>query len=254
MFATASGKLKALTELTGNLTVRQKVALGGAGALTPIILNLLVVDATRSLRELTLLVVAGYLLKVISLFYLGGMTAALHRQEQDPLRVFELGIVAPALLTTFINGSRAEKHNEQPPNPAAVAQALTWLLPSDLIAAEVGGQQVYSFRQAPPETIAQQFLRGLVGQASRGPWFVCLRPMELGLADANRLADDLRRRLRVSARVYNADGGPSGRPGGGTAYTVVIADWTTEDAARAIGQQAREHGVANVFEWMRPAQ
>jgi hypothetical protein len=252
MFATASGKLRALTELT-NLTVRQKIALGGAGALTPIILNLLVVDASRSLREITFIVAIGYVLKVVSLFYLGGMTAALHRQEHDPLRVFELGIVAPALLTTFINGSRAEKHDDAPPKAAAVASALTWLLPPDLVAAEIG-QPVYSFRRIPQETIAQQFIRGLVGQTTRGSWFVCLRPTELGLADATRVVDELRRRFSLSARVYSADGGPSGRAGAANTYTVVLADWTSEDGARTIGQRLREQGVANAFEWMRPSQ
>jgi len=259
MLATASGKLRALNELrtsvalAKSLTMKQKIALGGVGALTPILLNLAVVDAP-TLSNVTLAVIAGYVLKVVILFYVGGMTAALHRKEEDPIRIFELGIVAPALLTTLINGAYREKHNyESPSQPAAVSDALKWLLPSELVAAETTNQPrtVYSFHQAPPEPLAQQFLRGLVGQTTtRGPWFVCIRPTELGLAAAEAMVNDLRSRYDVSARIYHADGGPSSRPG---AYTVVVADWTNDATARAIGQNLRDKGVPNVFEWMRPS-
>ena len=79
---------------------------------------------------------------------------------------------------------------------------------------------------------------------------MCVRPTELGLADAQTMVNDLRSRFGVSARIYYADGGPSSRPG---TYTVVVADWTNAATARVIGQNLRDRGVSNVFEWMRPS-
>ena len=90
------------------MTTQKKVFIGGLGALTPIIINLLVIDLTVLFVNLTVLAVFGYLLRVTVLFYLGGLVAYLHKDEKSPLKIFEFGIIAPALLTALINANNVE--------------------------------------------------------------------------------------------------------------------------------------------------
>src|SRR5437016_3114346 len=77
---------------------------GGAGALAPILLNLLVVDLVGVFRELAWPVVTGYAVKVLILFVIGGLWAAMHRAEVEPVKLFQMGIVAPAIILSTNNG------------------------------------------------------------------------------------------------------------------------------------------------------
>jgi hypothetical protein len=77
---------------------------GGLGALAPTVVSLLVVDLEPVLSKLTALAVVGLGVKVLVLFLIGGLWAWLHKTESVHLRVFEIGIVAPATILTFQNG------------------------------------------------------------------------------------------------------------------------------------------------------
>lgn len=54
------------------MKTHQKILIGGLGALTPTILNLLVIDLKALLLDLSPLPFLGYFIKVGILFYLGG--------------------------------------------------------------------------------------------------------------------------------------------------------------------------------------
>src|SRR5262245_53573172 len=86
----------------------RKVLIGGFGALTPIVLNLLIVDLETVWLKVTVFAALGYFIRVVTLFYLGGMFAWLHKREDNPVKLFELGIVAPALVTGVLNGAAAK--------------------------------------------------------------------------------------------------------------------------------------------------
>jgi hypothetical protein len=223
-------------------TSTHKLLFGGAGALTPILLNLLVVDAATVFRNVTLVVVAGYCLKVLILIYLGGIVAWLHQKETDPLRLFELGIVAPALLTALVNGTRSAPAGV-PDAAAAAVSKVAWILPHELFA-QVPGLEVptYSFNAAPPETVKEQFVRGFIGSTTRGQWFVCVRRDFSSLADAVVEMRRLRMQRGIPARIYRPGGGPSPR------FTIVVADWVSEESAERLGADLRRGGV-DVFEW-----
>ena len=94
------------------LSVRNKIFIGGLGALTPIIMNLLVVDLEKLLIQLTPLVVFAYLIKVLILFYIGGMVAFLNKDENKPIKLFQLGIYAPALIIAFMNTNPLQPNTE----------------------------------------------------------------------------------------------------------------------------------------------
>ena len=80
----------------------KKVLLGGVGALTPIILNLMAV-AVVLLLDNEIATTIGYVVRVIVLFYLGGIVAYLHTDEKSPIKLFELGVAAPAIITAMMN-------------------------------------------------------------------------------------------------------------------------------------------------------
>ncbi len=87
------------------LTTRDKIFIGGLGALTPIIMNLLVVDLEKLLISLTIISVIAYFIKVVLLFYIGGIVAFLNKDENKPIKLFQLGIYAPAMIIAFMNSN-----------------------------------------------------------------------------------------------------------------------------------------------------
>lgn len=64
------------------MKTRQKIIIGGLGALTPIIMNLLVVDINVLVINLTIFAFIGYAIRVVILFYIGGLVAFLHKNEK----------------------------------------------------------------------------------------------------------------------------------------------------------------------------
>jgi hypothetical protein len=147
----------------------KKIFIGGLGALTPILMNLLVVDFRALQVNITTYSVIGYILRVIILFYLGGLIAFFHKDEKSPVKLFQLGIAAPALITAFINAGNVEV-------PKATAQgsgtpiSIGMLIPS----AYAQTSQPLEIRKFShlEESQAQQLFRGLTGSISQKVWFV----------------------------------------------------------------------------------
>lgn len=138
------------------MSTKKKIMIGGLGALTPIILNLLAVDYKLIFINITLAVFLGYAVKVIILFYLGGLVAYLHKNENSPVKIFELGIVAPALVTTLLNSANIRVNQPVP-------KEHTRLLQVPPVMAQTNIQKSINTFQKPQESVIQQFWRGLTG-------------------------------------------------------------------------------------------
>jgi hypothetical protein len=85
----------------------QRFAIGGLGGLLPLIVSFLSFDPATVITYLDTLppgVYVGYLIKTIVLFALGGTLAALS-ESATPWTLVQLGIAAPALITSYINGA-----------------------------------------------------------------------------------------------------------------------------------------------------
>ncbi len=102
------------------LSSRKRFLWGGLGALAPILLSLTMLDIStleRYVNELhgaeMQLRLAGYSIRLVLLFLLGGIWASLHRLENDPRKLFQLGIVAPAMITAMINTNNAIPGNTE---------------------------------------------------------------------------------------------------------------------------------------------
>ncbi len=87
------------------MTSHKRFLLGGGGALMPVLVSFLAVDIGAALDNqvnLTTGNIIGFSLRYIILFIVGGFVAYLHEDEQKPFKLFELGIAAPALITSLI--------------------------------------------------------------------------------------------------------------------------------------------------------
>jgi len=96
------------------LKTRDKIFIGGLGALTPIVMNLLMVDLEKLLINITLIAVVAYMIKVGILFYIGGIIAFLNKDENKPIKLFQLGIYAPAMIIAFMNSNPLDSNATKP--------------------------------------------------------------------------------------------------------------------------------------------
>ena len=185
------------------LTNHTKILIGGVGALTPIVLNLVVVDLKTTLTNLTVVVLLGYLLRVVVLFYLGGLVAYFHKGEKSALKLFELGIVAPALITALMNGTtnvpNARASYTPPAAAVGVMDALDVFTPTVYAQTKPPEVKKYSL---PKESVTAQLWRGISGNNNERAWFVVA-----GTYEANQLekARALVRRIQQSAPGYNPE-------------------------------------------------
>lgn len=135
------------------MTPRDRIAIGGLGGMTPVIMNLLVVDMVSTLASVTLIVGLAYMLRVLAMVAAGGIVGWLHEDELKPSKVFQLGMVAPALLTGLMNGAALRVDSVQHGQQAG-------LLAATVRAAE---QAPVVTADVPQETIGQQVFRGAFG-------------------------------------------------------------------------------------------
>lgn len=213
----------------------QKVMVGGLGALMPIVVNLLVVDLHVLFLDLTLVAFLAYLVRVIILFCLGGIVAFLHTDENSPLKLFQLGLAAPALITGLLNGAQIEV--PKAPLPAhAEPSASTYFVPL-VYAQTTRGTEVKTF-SLPKETLGEQVQRGLIGSVPTRVWFV--------IAGSYSSQENAER----SAKQIEREFGPKGfkpvvyAPYGGNPYwAVVIGSNLTSQEAQQLRQRAITAGL-----------
>jgi hypothetical protein len=94
--------------------------IGGGGALLPLLVTLLAVDIGPMIDNaphLTIGTYVGAAIRYLVLFTIGGIVAALNSDEVQPIKLVQLGIAAPALISTYVNA--------QPPKPLSVQTATT---------------------------------------------------------------------------------------------------------------------------------
>lgn len=226
------------------LTTRQRVLYGGLGALTPILLNLIVVDIHTVLQDLNGLTLAGYLIRVGALFALGGMVAMLNQDEEKPSRIFQLGISAPALAMALINGGglASETVNASVRQAAVVAPAPvgSWFFIPTVHAQEREPRREIRVFARAEETAVQQLYRGLFGIRGHQNNFVIVAAYP-----AKGKAEEAARRIDgesgLSAELYS-------HPANELFYVVVGADLSDGEAV-AVLRKARDAGFGSAYAW-----
>lgn len=223
----------------------KKILIGGLGALTPIIMNLLVIDLEVLLLNLTLYAVLGYTIRVIILFYLGGMTAFLHKDEDSPVKIFELGIVAPALITALINAGQIDVPKVALPETAekmSTIQLVSSAYAQSPQEKDTTRIEIRTFAR-PEETTWQQLKRGFFGWRPQKLYFVVVGTYE-NEEDAKKQVDQIKQATQDFKpsifAPYSAE----------RKYAVVIGDYLTRLEAEKIKEKAISSGYfAEPFIW-----
>jgi hypothetical protein len=78
--------------------------IGGFGSILPALLNLYFVDPRTTFVAVNFGVLAGYLIRNLIGYCLGGLSVCFDKVERDPWTLIRLGIAAPALFAAMING------------------------------------------------------------------------------------------------------------------------------------------------------
>lgn len=227
-------------------SIRTKFLIGGVGGIAPVLMNLVVIDLETLLIDLTALAVVSYLIRVAALFAIGGLVAVLNRTETDPLKLFQLGIAAPALITAFINGSNVtlpKKVSDQPVSDAKTSLFPT-IAPISSAYAQPGAQNEIKQFSFPKETATQQISRGLLGTLPKNVWFVIVGSHPK-LEDAQRQAQQIRDQ-GFAADVYAPYGG-------NPYYAVVIGAQMTYADAQRLRSKALNAGLAKAYLWTFPS-
>jgi hypothetical protein len=111
--------------------------IGGAGALLPLLVTLLAADLPGIIDhygDYTLGTYVGTVLRYVILFAAGGIVAALNSDESSPIKLVQLGIAVPALISSYVN-AQAPTTSRQPVRGAMsifVAPAKALELPAHL--------------------------------------------------------------------------------------------------------------------------
>lgn len=88
------------------MTAIKRFWIGGGGALLPLLITLIGADLAVLIDQhdqLSSGMIIGAGIRYLCLFILGGIVAALHTDERKPLKLVQLGIAAPALVTSYIS-------------------------------------------------------------------------------------------------------------------------------------------------------
>lgn len=168
------------------MSVMQRFFIACLGALTPIITNLLVVDLNTTLNNLHVIDGITYSIRLIALCLAACIVVFLDSDESRPAKLFQLGIMAPALLTSLINGAAISiRANTQA--PASVASAPPQKMGFSLLTAPAYAESMP--KAAPPASspltissknclvpaelsTTQQVLKGLIGLVPDNKWYI----------------------------------------------------------------------------------
>jgi hypothetical protein len=217
----------------------QRFYIACLGALTPIITNLLVVDLNTSLSNLHIIDGVTYAVRLFALCAAACVVVFLNSDEQRPVKLFQLGIMAPALLTSIINGAAISiKASGQGPQSSAVQttvpqkSSLFFLVGSAFAQASPVPQPSAA---APTDCLlpaelstTQQIFKGLIGLVPDNKWYVVVGSYGT-LPAAVDDAAQIRARFgtKYSVSICKPLGGPDAQ------YRVVIGEnLTYADGAR----------------------
>jgi len=156
------------------MDLKQRLFIGCLGALAPILVNLYVVDFQTVLPNVLPLEALSYAVRLVALCLSACLVVYLNSDEARPVKLFQLGVMAPAMLTSMLNGAAIANKTPSAAPPAAPAH--TWLLvpeanaqPSPSPPAEA---PVLDCTKQQDPSVSQQILKGLVGISPGNQWFV----------------------------------------------------------------------------------
>lgn len=236
----------ATKKATNTLPDKTRMIIGGIGGIAPLIISLLVVDVVALVNDLALMDAIGLAVRCLVLIFIGAMVGYLHNSEYEPFKVFQLGIAAPALLTTAINGysvvgpSAGLKEMKTSAYQSIPDKRFSMNFISSAHAEEPEFRGKFINRNAfkqPKVTNFERFMHGLIGKriSSKGDdWYV--------ITGSHRDYEQAREQiLQINTKQY---AGKIYRPGNDSDfYAVAIGANLTLAEAKKLRQRAIRKGL-----------
>jgi len=224
------------------LDTKTRITIGALGGISPIIISLLVVDITRLFSETGVMDGIGLSIRFLVLIFIGGLIGYLHTKEEEPFKLFQLGIAAPALLTTAINGNSISNQTYLKEHSA---DAEYHFFMKSAYAAEADYKNQTLFKQARV-TQTQLFLRGLIGTklfSEDDDWYVIVGSHKE--ISAAKLQVESIKTMHYKAKIYK----PSTDRG---YFTVAIGTNLDFEEAKQLKAKAIKNGLPeDTFLWKR---
>jgi hypothetical protein len=211
---------------------QKRFLIAGAGAIGPLLVNLTVLDLRTLFLGITALVLISYVIRQAALFAIGGVVGLLNK-EDDALKLFQIGIAAPALLTALLNANQVRLPSVSAPPAPSSSSGPTGALISSAYAQETPRQQLRTF-SLPQESATQQVYRGLFGSVPTNVWYV-IAGSYLRQDNAEQEAQKIRQK-GFAAEVYAPYGANK-------FYAVVIGAQLTRSDAQQLRQKAIQAGL-----------
>jgi hypothetical protein len=134
---------------------------GGAGGMAPVLVSLALADAQVLMDKLEEpYFLAAFAFRTLALFAIGGVWAWMHATEWDPRKLFQLGIVAPAMILGMIHATAPASTDTA--ESSAEGWGLSFSIVSTAHAAHLAGHETSETVEEPSP--AEQIIKGLLGR------------------------------------------------------------------------------------------
>jgi hypothetical protein len=213
----------------------QRFLIGGIGGMAPILMFLANVDFDKYFVDIITLRLIGYLVRVAILFLIGGFTAYLYKDEKNHVKIFQLGMAAPALVAGYINTASLPTHINTTSVPR-YSSILNIMAPSMAYAQTEVQHVVIKKYTLPYQSKAKEFWEGLSGRQSENIWFVITGSF---LNSEDAVVEAKRINLQFpdfKAEIYD-------KYKDDPYYTVVIGAHLTQEQAKKLRDKAIKSGL-----------
>jgi len=235
------------------LNVYQKMLLGALGALTPSLLNLYAIDfvALFQGQEIGMPYILGYVVRVFILILYGSLIAYFHKEENNPVKLFQLGAAAPALITIMLGmgktdglGSKAstsiweEARTVNSSFFIAEAQAQT----SDSMTVKLLTNLEVKEFTLPTTNLIKEFWRGFLGTKSDEKNYAVIAGDTLKWKNVGTAYEELKTdypKLKETLEVYQSHDSKGD-------YLLVVANHLTEQQAEKLKKYAEKLGLLSL--------
>ena len=225
------------------LDTKTRILVGAIGGISPIIISLLVVDVVALYNSTGLMDGIGLGIRFFVLIFIGGLIGYLHQNEEEPFKLFQLGIAAPALLTTAINGNSVT--GNQNLLQEHKAESTSGFFIKSAHAGQADYKNIKLFQKSKVSD-TQLFLRGLIGTklfSNEDDWYVIVgshRNIKAAKAQVKSV-----RKKHYKAKVYSPVSSSK-------YYSVVIGANLDLKTAERLRKQAIKNGLPDdSYLWKR---
>ncbi|SHI19640.1 SPOR domain-containing protein [Ferrimonas marina] len=224
----------------------QRITLGAIGGITPFLITLLSIDFHSVFGGYKALDWVGLAVRCIILIFLGALVTFMHKNETENFKLFQLGLAAPALLATYINGSPG--NSQMLPSSADNGTTVSIsLLPQAHADASERRQQYLNegMIREPQVSAYSRFLRGAFGKkietSGDDKFFVIAGSHQARQSAENQVA--ALKEKGFEATVFKPYGDSKH-------FSVVIAAYVSKSEATQVRDLALRNGLpSDTFIW-----